>query len=325
MFDNLICNVSKDDRWTYPSVWVPEYLRRSSDIVASYEICFRANRLPIPSTLPDSKTQLDHILLTAQESAVNLFKTVAIGSGIQMPPKGAAEARFMDYIQKNSSFKVLGSTRVKQYFLNWNKREEGFTVKTGDSFRDYYYPDMILVDEDSKLVFDIEIDEPYSLVDGKPHHVLWFEDGIEPNPYDNPDEVRNEYISQHRVVVVRFAEEQVVRYPAKCLVLINEVIRLVTENDGSHDIDYSHIFDSWSEDMFKERWTEDEASIMAYNKYRDSYLNLQTAQDATYTPREGGISVASLTKALEAALANMPKQQKAIDWNTPYHPPQNDQ
>lgn len=321
MYDYQLYNMSAEDRWAYPTIWLPLYLRDHEDIERSYQWCFRAKKLPIPCEMPDAKTQLNHILSERFDSIHNTFESIPTIASDQIAPKGAAEDGFISYIQKNSRLKVYTNTRIQHTFYEWDSLLERHTVKKGEGFRGYYYPDLLVVDDTSKLVFDIEIDEPYSLVDGKPLHILWAEDLLNPDPYDNPDDRRNEYMVMYRVVVIRFAEEQVIKYPSKCLGLINEFIRLVVSSNGSSNIEYSHLFDGWSEDMLVERWTEDEAYEMAYNKYRDTYLNLPPANKATYTPKEGGISVDALTKAFEEAMRKMSHLPEGLKWGVP---PQND-
>ena len=67
----------------------------------------------------------------------------------------------------------------------------------------WYYPDFVYSDS-SGLCIDIEIDEPYAWPSRQATH------------YKGKDDARNAFFLHHQWAVVRFSEEQVVRYPHLC-------------------------------------------------------------------------------------------------------------
>lgn len=121
-----------------------------------------------------------------------------------------------------------------------------------------YYPDFIYVDEEAGLYIDIECDEPYVY------------SNVEPTHYQELDseKQRNLAFTNSGCFVIRFAEEQIVRYPESCCKYIADVIANLTEN-------YSLLeqFDHIPELSNINHWTKLEAESLAEKKYRDSYLN----------------------------------------------------
>lgn len=116
-----------------------------------------------------------------------------------------------------------------------------------------YQPDFILYYPKYNLCIDIEIDEPYAM--GRQ------------NPIHFNDQKRNNFFLSKGWHIIRFAEEQVCRYPDLCCKMISEFIRFTTEES------------IWTEGLedFKDipdipAWTESEAEQMAKSSYRNGYL-----------------------------------------------------
>ena len=122
-----------------------------------------------------------------------------------------------------------------------------------------YEPDIaIIANNGHSLRIDIEIDEPYSLVSRVPIHYT----------EDNSDQVRDMIIRNAGWVVIRFAEEQIVKQPMAC---ISSIARLLIQ------IDSSFVPESCSISEFVKpikRWTKAEAELMAANNYRETYLEI---------------------------------------------------
>lgn len=155
------------------------------------------------------------------------------------PKRGRAEAEFETYL--------------RQYF-------PGF-ICTGPAFQipDYEYPytpDFIYVDPELNLWIDIEIDEPYAYDTKKPIHYI-----------DSRDEDRNDFFIQRGWVVIRFSEEQVVRYPDRCCKTIARAIADILGDDS-----ILNSFNYVSDLKPATRWTSEQGLEMAHNNYRDSYL-----------------------------------------------------
>jgi len=76
-----------------------------------------------------------------------------------------------------------------------------------------YVPDFCYIDEEKFIYIDIEIDEPYAALSGEPIHYL------------GADDARNDFFISQGWTVVRFAEEQIAKYPEACCATIAQVIQ----------------------------------------------------------------------------------------------------
>lgn len=156
-----------------------------------------------------------------------------VPTGDFQPSQGRSEATFKHYLQQN-----FGSEHI-------------FTacrVRVGSS---WYYPDLIYSDA-AGLRIDIEIDEPYVWATGKPHHYL------------GQDDARNAFFLQQQWLVLRFTEEQVVRYPMCCCQLLADLIFHAT---GQH-----YAPRSYRERLTPQpRWDWAEAKRLAAVESRKSY------------------------------------------------------
>lgn len=120
-----------------------------------------------------------------------------------------------------------------------------------------YSADFILYHYSSGLALDIEIDEPYTGDQGKPHHCIDVDE----------DKTRNRFFLEHNWGVVRFAEIQVVRYPWSCCKVIAQMIAKLTGDDS-----VLMLLQRLAEIPLQKCWTRREARLMAKNNYRQSYL-----------------------------------------------------
>lgn len=125
----------------------------------------------------------------------------------------------------------------------------------GTSLR--YTADFILVHQPTGLAIDIEIDEPYEGRTGKPHHCV----------DRGKDSQRNQFFLQRNWVVIRFSELQVVKYPDACCKVIARVIFQIT-GDYRGLVQLGNVVDL----LPHKQWTAKEATYMAKNKFRNSYL-----------------------------------------------------
>jgi hypothetical protein len=107
------------------------------------------------------------------------------------------------------------------------------------------------------LVIQIEIDEPYVGETGPPHHCV--DAGNDTN--------RDKFFSNRGWIVIRFAEEQIVRQPKACIAFIAQKIRKLTG-------DKKYVAAVGPTEAIKpiRRWSKKEAQKMAEDKYRWKYL-----------------------------------------------------
>jgi hypothetical protein len=150
----------------------------------------------------------------------------------------------------------------EEYFMNHLKPIFGEAVRWGGEFPipggDYKYShDMMLVYPASGICIDIEIDEPYEGKTRRPHHCT----------DDVTDTRRDRFFLDGNWIVVRFAEEQVVRYPDACCRYLAFAIASLTR-DGS----YSERADVGERLPPVSRWTRAVSREMARGRVRERYL-----------------------------------------------------
>lgn len=153
--------------------------------------------------------------------------------------KGVTEEMFYKLLRSRFKTKILVG-----YSVNKDENPLG------------YIPDFIYYDSKKGLCVDIEIDEPYEGKTNKPIH------------YIGSDDSRDEFFLSKNWIVIRFAEEQIVKQPNSCVNFIAKII-----NDYFPEIEV----DSKTEELLLiKRWTKQEAEIMAFKLYRNSYIPLSS-------------------------------------------------
>lgn len=159
--------------------------------------------------------------------------------------KGASEDFFVSLLRKFAG---------TEWDIYVNKK-----IPVKDSF---YYPDIIIVN--NNIYVDVEIDEPYAGNDGTPIHYINLLYGMD----QSVDKDRNEFMTKHGWEVVRFSEEQIFKYPERCL----DVIFYVMNN-----LWWGDTFDKneLEESFICEKWTKDQAAKMAYKRFRRTYVPLK--------------------------------------------------
>ncbi|MEY2832688.1 MAG: hypothetical protein RLZZ574_1946 [Cyanobacteriota bacterium] len=160
--------------------------------------------------------------------------------------KGIAEAYFLTYLKK-------------WFQYPWRILEH---CKFG---AERYTPtaDFILINNDFNLGLDIEIDEPYTLKELQPIHL------VENRQYI----VRDKFFLELGCIVVRFAEYQIAKYPDYCCLHIARILNQYLESSIKISIpDSTEIVPLKPEQWKVKSWTFREAQIMANDKVRDQYL-----------------------------------------------------
>lgn len=121
---------------------------------------------------------------------------------------------------------------------------------TPNTYKKYYYPDFTYICDRTNLHIDIEIDEPYSLIDKMPIHYI-----------GSRDEARNEYFLSYNWVVIRFSEKQVNQDIDGCINLIENVVNAILNKKTMFDNPL----------QLQSRWSYEEALLMASNNERNFY------------------------------------------------------
>lgn len=119
-----------------------------------------------------------------------------------------------------------------------------------------YSADFVLVHE-SGLCIDIEIDEPYVGNTKAPHHCI----------DQGKDEIRNKFFTNGNWTVIRFSEQQAVKYPQSCCMVIAEVLAKI-----SGDFTYLTQLQGVPNLPIDPMWTIKQAKKWAIADYRQTYL-----------------------------------------------------
>ena len=177
-----------------------------------------------------------------------------IAPNVTVVKQGPAEHFFLGYLKErmNDDFEVLSNLQTEHYFRDGEKAY-------------YYYPDIVLRNKPTGLMIDIEIDEPYVAKTGKPIHCY------------KDDEDRNYALVEDNWIVLRFTEEQIIRYPDICLAYIRTVCSSILTHTGCN------IPTTW--EFSQRHWSSYEASQMADSNYRLKYLP-QDAHSSVYVPKK---------------------------------------
>ncbi len=177
-----------------------------------------------------------------QELSSLLSGKVLKPTGFSNAPQGVSEAKFFHQLQ-------LIFPDVKQ----------GVSFAIPNS--SYAYAADFILQHSTGVSLDIEVDEPYIGNSKQPHHAL----------DRHNDTRRNNFFLTHNWIVIRFAEEQVVRYPLRCCKTIAEVLSRVC-NDASFSDKLSSVPNLAPYPL----WTAKQARQMAKKNYRQTYLRYST-------------------------------------------------
>jgi very-short-patch-repair endonuclease len=186
--------------------------------------------------LSDYHRKVNEIL---SETQLNIFRKAEREKAIQAYDSGSPLAHDVRKGRHEEEF----YSRLRSRFGDKITNSIEFVLPNGNAF----VPDAAYVDKQSGLCIDIEIDEPYTIPERIPIHCI------------GEDDYRNSYFSARGWFVIRFAEEQVARYPDACISYINSFINGILDNEipfFDHQI---------------ERWTRLEAYRMADKNIRERY------------------------------------------------------
>ena len=160
--------------------------------------------------------------------------------------KGLSESYFLSYLQKWFCY----PWRIIEHCQFQGER---------------YTPtaDFILINDDLKLAIDLEIDEPYTIKESMPIHL------VEDRKYI----IRDQFFLGLGYIVIRFAEYQIAKYPEYCCLHIVRVLNQFLDRELKIGIPQgTEIQPLKPQDWRVKTWTQRESQIMAANKIRDRYL-----------------------------------------------------
>jgi hypothetical protein len=160
--------------------------------------------------------------------------------GVSDAPLGASEMAFGEVL--------------KEYFGTRIQSQLRFPIPNSDNC---YSADFALIFGEIGVNLDVEIDEPFNLKNRRATHSI--------DHYH--DRYRNTFFLNGNWIIVRFAEEQVVRYPKSCC---KELATAIATTTGLRQ--YLKTLENEPTLPPVEQWTKRQARSMAKGKYRDRYL-----------------------------------------------------
>ena len=190
----------------------------------------------------NSTPKLSILLLNSLAERENIYNFQIDNSA----NKGLSESYFLSYLQKWFDY----PWRIIEHCQFQGER---------------YTPtaDFILINDDFKLGIDLEIDEPYTLKESMPIHL------VEERKYI----IRDKFFLGLGYIVIRFAEYQIAKYPDYCCLHIVRVLNQFLDRELKISLPHAtEIQPLKPEDWRVKTWTQRESQIMAANKIRDRYL-----------------------------------------------------
>lgn len=170
-----------------------------------------------------------------------------------------------------------------------------------------YEPDIaVIYKNEYQINIDIEIDEPYSGYDHKPIHFI----------NCAADIYRDQMFVNAGWIVIRFAEEQVVKAPFNCVLSIARVLHAIDDKYVINKKLYTRIDKSEEELKLIPKWSKEDALAMAYSNYREKYLGISTFGKVDNQPSDrSNIQITELEKKLsnELPAIDICPQDFAID------------
>ncbi len=175
---------------------------------------------------------------------VEFFDNVECPNYIIDSKKGPTENYFLTYLDK--------------YFPREIHRGQGVSIN--NSFERIYLPDFYYSHATQNYYVDIEIDEPYSFETGEPIHYYMTND-------QTSDYKRDSFFLSCHWVVLRFSEEQVVKFPDECCKYIAQVISYCFGEKK-----YLRLFQNIPDIPYMPVWDYGQAEAKINNCYREKLL-----------------------------------------------------
>ena len=232
---SLICFLS------YCSLQIYKNNLRKELIAIEQKLSSREYRIKAKSS-KNTKAKLSNLLVDSLAERENIYNFKIDDSA----NKGLSESYFLSYLQKWFDY----PWRIIEHCQFQGER---------------YTPtaDFILINDDLKLGIDLEIDEPYTLKESMPIHL------VEDRKYI----IRDKFFLRLGYIVIRFAEYQIAKYPDYCCLHIVRVLNQFLDRDPKITVPHAtEIQPLKSQDWRVKTWTQRESQIMANNKIRDRYL-----------------------------------------------------
>ena len=224
----------------------PERLKEHKNDVKKYEkdmIDYRVKRNSYPVYVEEQRTPEKIKSYREERLSEVLRNTVSYDGSNGNALTGLNEPKLYNALKKYFSNSIH-----KNLIVQNPKYDLGF----------HYTPDCVYIDRNLNLYIDIELDEPYTTVEGeiKPIH----------HETSSKDVKRNNHFNSRGWIVIRFSEEQVVCNVESCCKTVAQVIAGIT---GDNSI--LNAFRNIPDLTPMRQWTYEEAIEMAKKHYRNNY------------------------------------------------------
>lgn len=141
----------------------------------------------------------------------------------------------------------------------------GIQMFTGHNDPIYYSCDFIITHVETGIIFNIEIDEPYSFEEKIPLH--YWEFNKKTKNYKHSQSERDYQLSTfHNWIVVRFSERQIALHSKECCMYLSSLIKIV-----ALDKNISHF--KMDDTFIDDAWTIFDSIEMIKNNFRQTYLH----------------------------------------------------
>jgi len=172
------------------------------------------------------------------------------------------DKEFLNQFNINRSANFQRSKNTKKGFS-----EDNFFLKLYQEFKneikvdtvlDHYYPDITIAINNTLI--DIEIDEPYTYDEKKEIHYI-------NDKGQHIDTERDKFFLQKNWFVLRFSEEQTVKYADECVQIVSLIAQFIKTADVDVFVEYFNLL----EKIQQPQWTYEDAKYMALTNARSNY------------------------------------------------------
>lgn len=132
-----------------------------------------------------------------------------------------------------------------------------------------YIPDFIFYDNKKNLHIDIEIDEPYRIETGEPTHYNYAMHKSDNWEVYSSDKKRDNLFMRKGWFIIKFSEEQVIKYPKSCCKVISELLKSVFD-----DTTYYEVFSNVEDIIPDSTYSITDCVSLENTKYREGYLGV---------------------------------------------------
>lgn len=186
--------------------------------------------------------------------------------------------------KSNTSFDENKFTKSEKLLYDLLLKNIGGEIIPQTRFHNEIDCKLIYFSPKDNLVINIEVDIPYDINSRMPLSYII-------SGYGHISRKRDKYLNNHKWFVIRFAEEQVVKYPMSCVKSLSIYIDYILNSN-----EVSGTFSSTPKLPEIDCWTFKKAVELASNCVREEYLNIE---DCGKSPNYSDLAVYNYEKQME--------------------------